>query len=183
MNLKKWPMENKKILMKTPVLNLVSFETKLPHSNKDYTFYRLECRNWVNVLPITSNGDVILVAQFRAGVEEITVEIPGGLLESNENPQEAAVRELEEETGYTTAVENITPLGYVWPNPAIQNNCCYLFLAEKVAQTSQTHWDPTEELEIIRMPYQDFLNKIRNNEIKNGLVLNAIMKYELLRQK
>lgn len=182
MSLQKWTFKNKKILSKTSIFDLVSTESKPPHSKDNQIFYRLECPDWVNILPITPDGQVLLIRQFRVGIEDLCLEIPGGILEKNETPEQAALRELEEETGYTTTPNHLTSLGYVWPNPAIQNNRCYLFFAEQVQPTGKLHWDAAEDIEIIVIPYEEFLIKISNNEMKHAIILTTAIKYDLFRR-
>ena len=86
-----------------------------------HDFFYLHCRNWVNVIPMTSNGEVILIEQFRAGIKAVTLEIPGGTIdETDESSKTACTRELLEETGY--AAQEVVFLGRNNPNPAIQDN-------------------------------------------------------------
>lgn len=91
-------------------------------------FYRLVVPDWVNIVPVTAQGKVLLVQQFRAGIEATTLETPGGVVDAGEKDVTmAAVRELEEETGYTS--HNILPLAALNPNPAIMTNTVHFFLA------------------------------------------------------
>ena len=89
-------------------------------SGQQRDFVVLESPSWVNVIPITAAGKVVLIRQYRHGIRDVTLEIPGGIMEPDETPEAAARRELREETGYTA--EKLRSLGRVLPNPAIQNN-------------------------------------------------------------
>ena len=83
----------------------------------------LDCPDWVNIIPLTDDGQVVLIRQFRHGTQSVTLEVPGGVVEADESPEAAAVRELAEETGYVP--ERVKSLGFVSPNPAIQGNRSY----------------------------------------------------------
>ena len=93
-----------------------------------HPYYRLAAPDWVNTVPVTSSGEVLLVQQWRVGVQTTTLETPGGVVDTDEKDMTmAAVRELEEETGYTS--RNILPLASLNPNPAIMTNTVHFFLA------------------------------------------------------
>src|SRR5512134_2464274 len=87
----------------------------------------LEFRSWANVLALTKNNEAILVKQYRHGVCGVLREFPGGVVEDGESPSEGAKRELLEETGYASS--NIIEIGRLYPNPALQTNTLYCFLA------------------------------------------------------
>ncbi len=97
-------------------------------SGAERDFVILDCPDWVNIIPLTDDGQVVLIRQFRHGTRDVTLEIPGGVVEAHETPEAAAVRELSEETGYVPA--RVKSLGFVSPNPAIQGNRSHTFLAE-----------------------------------------------------
>ena len=79
--------------------------------------------DWINVIPLTDDGQVVMVRQYRFGIEGFTLEIPGGMCDPGEPPLEAARREMREETGY--APSEMIELGWVHPNPPLQNNRCF----------------------------------------------------------
>ena len=99
-------------------LDQVDFEP--PDGRPVQSFYVVEAPDWINVIPLTPDNEVLLLRQFRFGVDDFTLEIPGGICDPGEPPLEAAGRELREETGH--AAGEIVELGWVHPNPAIQNN-------------------------------------------------------------
>jgi len=148
-----------------------------PRTGREHEFYVLEADDWVNVVPLTPEGRVLLVRQFRHATREVTIEIPGGLIEAGQTPEEAAARELLEETGYA-AVE-LTCLGRVRPNPAILTNWCYTFLARDVFQVSQIQTDETEELELVELGLDRIQEMMVSGEIDHALVLSAFVHFYL----
>ena len=134
-------------------------------------FVVLEFPDWVNIIPVTDDGRVVLIRQYRHGISAPTWEIPGGVIDPGEEPRHAAVRELLEETGY--AVENVKLLGRVSPNPAIQGNWSYSFLAEGCKFTGARHLDPFEDIEVKLFSLEEIPQLIRQEEICNSMVINA----------
>lgn len=108
---------------------------------------RLHMPDWVNVIPVTSAGELVLVRQHRCGAARSTLEIPGGCVEPGEDPAVAAARELREETGYAGP---LVSLGVVWSNPAIQTNRTHLFLARPVEAVGPASPDPGEVIAVER---------------------------------
>lgn len=135
-------------------------------------FVVLECPDWVNVVPLTDEGRVVLVRQYRHGIREVTLEIPGGLIDDGESPPEAALRELREETGYVP--RTVEPLGRVHPNPAIQGNWNYCYLAEGCRLEAEIQPDPFEDLEVVLVPGAEIPGLIRRGEITNSMIVNAL---------
>ncbi|MBI5490357.1 MAG: NUDIX hydrolase [Deltaproteobacteria bacterium] len=130
--------------------------------------------DWTNVIPVTQDGRVILIRQFRAGARQVTLEIPGGLVEPGETPLEAAKRELREETGYSAA--DWTPLGSVQPNPAIQGNRCHTFLARGAVPTGGLALEPMEDIEVEPVPLAAVPGLIARSEIEHTLVISAFVR-------
>jgi ADP-ribose pyrophosphatase YjhB (NUDIX family) len=101
---------------------------ELSGNGKAGEFTIIRTTDWINVIPFTREGKLVFIRQFRHGIREVTLEIPGGAIDArDETPRMAAERELREETGYEAL--NWEYLGYVTPNPALQNNRCHTFLA------------------------------------------------------
>jgi 8-oxo-dGTP pyrophosphatase MutT (NUDIX family) len=142
-------------------------------------YYVLEYSHWVNVMPVTTDGKVVLVRQYRYALGRFSLELPGGIMDPHEtNPLEAAQRELLEETGYSCG--RIVPSGIVAPNPATQNNLLYCYLATDCTRTHALAPDENEELEILTVPVPEVVRMLRNNEIIQSLHVSSML-YGLLK--
>jgi 8-oxo-dGTP pyrophosphatase MutT (NUDIX family) len=137
---------------------------------KDFTVFELG--DWVNIIPITGEGRIVTIRQYRHGIRRDTIEIPGGLIsEDDSDPMEAAVREMEEETGFHS--KDVVHIGTVEPNPALQTNRCFTFLARNVTQKSQQMLDPTESIKVELTKKEEVYRMIRETKITHGLVVAA----------
>ncbi len=135
-------------------------------------FVVIESNDWVNVLALTEDDRLVMVRQFRFGVHDFTLEVPGGVIESGEDPVAAGLRELREETGF--AGRNARLLAQVRPNPAIQANRCHLVLVEGCAPAAPAQLDPFEEIEVLLLPVDEVLARAERGEITHSLVIDAL---------
>jgi len=148
-----------------------------PRTNTSHEFHVIESRDWINVIPITSDERVVMVRQYRHGSREIALEIPGGIVDPGETPQGAAARELLEETGYQS--EDWSQIGEVNPNPAIFRNRCFTFLARKVKKIADPKPDQAEDIETILVHLADIPDLIRQGKIDHAIVVAAFHFYFL----
>jgi ADP-ribose pyrophosphatase len=134
----------------------------------------IEAPDWVNIIPVTIDDQVVLVRQFRFGIWSSALEIPGGIVEPGEDPMSAAVRELEEETGYLPG-GRVIPLGNVHPNPAIQTNACHSFLALGCERTGKMDPEADEDIQVTLEPRARIPELLRTGEITHALVVCAFL--------
>lgn len=148
-----------------------------PRTQEERSFYVIEADNWVNIIPITTSGQMVFVRQYRHGTESITLEIPGGVADPTDTSlADAARREMLEETGYDTGT--IIPLGYVAPNPAIQNNHCHSFLALGAENVAEQNLDGGEDIEVVLLDPEEVASGIVTGDISHALVVVAFYLFE-----
>lgn len=152
-------------------------KAKSPRTCRIHEFYILESTDWVNVIPLTTDNQVVMIRQYRHGIRDFTLEIPGGLVEKEDSPETAAQRELVEETGYRG--EKIHFVGYAHPNPAIQNNTCYTYLIKDVEKSGDQVLDEKEDIETVLYPLKKIPDLIKNLYITHSLVQSAFFQYML----
>jgi 8-oxo-dGTP pyrophosphatase MutT (NUDIX family) len=137
---------------------------------RDFTVF--DFGDWVNIIPLTPEGKVVMIRQYRLGARRETLEIPGGLIsEEDLDPGEAALREMIEETGYHS--DDIVHIGTVQPNPAIQSNRCFTYLARNAVPSSAQSLDPTEDIVVELVDKDDVCRMISTHAITHGLVVAA----------
>jgi 8-oxo-dGTP pyrophosphatase MutT (NUDIX family) len=162
------------------IFDLDSVTFTSPAGRPERAFYVIEAPDWINVIPLTDDGRVLLIRQYRFGIEDFTLEIPGGMCDPGESPLQAAERELAEETGYKA--QSMVEIGWVHPNPAIQSNRCHTFLAEGVVPAAEPDPDPDEELELISEPLARIPELISGGRITHALVLAAFRLFDEMKR-
>ena len=138
----------------------------------------VELPDWANAVVVTPNNEIVLVKQYRYPVDAVTLELPGGVINDGEDPMVAALRETQEETGYTS--NQIQLICKTAPNPAINDNTAYFYLIENAVPTAHTNPDFFEDIEVVLYSKNDFIQLLQQNKIMHGVQLGPI--YEALIQ-
>ena len=152
-----------------------------PRTENEHSFYFIDTADWVNIVPITTNEEVVFIRQFRHGTEEITLEIPGGMVDPGEDPGAAAVRECMEESGFRAG--SVESLGVLSPNPAIFPNKLHTYLATGCERAGDITNTSTEHTEVELVPLSDLPTLLQKGVIDHALVVATLWRMLYLRQE
>jgi len=172
---KPWPLVSSRIDRSFRIFDLRMDRSVSPRTGEEYEFVVLEASPWVNVVALTDREEVVLIRQYRHGIGEVTLEIPGGMVDAGDEPLAAAKRELLEETGYRG--EEWIDFGYLHPNPAIQNNRCHTFLALGVKPAGAQELDDKEDIAVVLTPLAEIPRLIAEGVITHALVVCAFWRF------
>ncbi len=171
----KWKTKEVREAVDLKIFNVKWFKRYHPELKKESEFVVLNSPRWVNIIPITSEGNVVFVEQYRHGIDEITLEVPGGLIDINETPKQAAERECTEETGFIGDSTGAILLGENFPNPAFLNNVCYSFAWFNCKKVKEQKLDLNEDISVIEIPLKEIKQMIIDGQIRHSLVLTAFL--------
>ena len=148
-------------------------------AEREGDFYILKTNDWVNVVALTDDDELVMIEQWRQGVLRVTLEIPGGIVDPGESPFDAAVRELLEETGYRA--REWRSLGSIEPNPAIQDNRCHTFVALGAQPSAAQAFDAHAQCRVVIEPWAKAGALLASGAITHALVAVALYKEQLRR--
>jgi ADP-ribose pyrophosphatase len=168
-----WKRLRSERLLETPYFALRSDRLRLPGGAVKDPYYVVERPDAAIIFPLTGEGEVVLVRQYRPPLERMELGLPAGLVEVGEEPEAAARRELLEETGYSG--DQWEPLGSLASSPSLKDNWAYLFLARGVEESAPPAPDEHELVEVVRAPVGDLPGLIRSGEIVSSSGVAAIM--------
>jgi 8-oxo-dGTP pyrophosphatase MutT (NUDIX family) len=169
LTLQPWEHREERLLADARIFQVRQVRTRSPRTGEDRSIAVVTTGDWINVIALTPDQQVVLVRQFRHGTRTFTLEIPGGLIDPGETPVEAAVRELREETGYVGKAP--LPLGVVDPNPAFLDNRCFTVLLENCQRAGELQQDGGEDIEVELRPLAAIPAAIAAGEISHALVV------------
>jgi len=168
-----WERLRSERLLETPYFALRSDRLRLPGGEIKDPYYVVERPDAAIIFPLTREGEVVLVRQYRPPLERMELGLPAGLVEEGEKPEAAARRELLEETGYSGG--EWEELGSVASSPSLKDNWAYLFLARGVEEMASPDPDEHELVEVVKVPVEKLLDFIRGGEIVSSSGVAAIM--------
>ena len=167
-----WQILSHKFIHDFKIFQIKKKRVCSPRTNKVSEVQAIQFPDWVLILALTGDEKVVMVRQYRHGIERVCLELPGGLVDpADTSPALSAQRELLEETGYRA--DEMVLIGECFPQPAILSNKCFFYLAKNAAEAQAQHLDSGEDIEIIKIPLKEIPAKIENKEIDHGMVLLA----------
>ena len=170
-----WETLSSEYLIRRPWLTARRDVVKLPNGTVNDEFYVLEYPDWVNVLALTTDGQMVMIRQYRYGLGQAGFELVAGVIDEGETPEQAARRELLEETGFGGGGwQEVMTLS---ANPSTTNNLTHCFLATGVERISTQQLEPTEDIEVHIMHPDEVLGMLQRNEIKQALMAAPMWKY------
>jgi len=178
--IEKWKCEKSKDVLSLNIFDVLEKHYRRPDNNKKFTAHILDAPDWVNIIGVNQMDEILLIRQFRFGTETIELEIPGGIKNEHESPKEAALRELQEETGYKA--KTIQRIGSVLSNPAFMTNTCYTFLATLTDKRGEPHFDPNEIIETEFASVEQIKSYLESGRIRNAYCVIGLFWY-LFREK
>jgi ADP-ribose pyrophosphatase len=162
-------------IFKTNFFRFRRDQCELPDGRVMPNYYVMEFPDWVNVVPVTDDGRIVMVEQYRHALGKSVLEFPGGSTNpgENEEPKKAALRELAEETGFVP--EDVRLVGVHCPNPAMQNNRMHTFIAFGCKKQQEPDPDPFEDLRTVLLPVNEVIEKVLSGEINHSIVVASLM--------
>ena len=172
-----WKEESRKTVFSCPIFSVGERYCRSP-DNYLKTYTVLDASNWAIVIPVIETGkgiEFVMVRQWRPGTQGLSLEFPGGVFEKGENPEEAAARELKEETGYSA--QTIEKLGEFNPNPAIMSNQVHFFLAKDLKAPVEQDLDDDEYVEVVHVPLEEVMKGLGKPPYIHALMGTAMALY------
>jgi len=146
-----------------------------PADGSEHDYFRVLSQDWVQVVPVTADNEIVMVRQYRHGAQKLTLEIPGGLVDAGEDPAVAALRECREETGFTAP--GVLLLSALNPNPAIHAHRLYAFVAPGAHKVAEIQDTATEQTAVELVPMAELTGRLRSGAIDHALVAATLWQF------
>ena len=163
------------------IFTIRSDRKRSPRTRQEHEFFVIDSVNWVNVVALTPDRQLVMVEQYRHGSDTIELEIPGGMMDRADlTPEMTGQRELREETGYEGDHSRI--IGRILPNPAIMSNTCFTVMIENCRCVHPVEFDHSEDLITRLVPVSELPRLVSSGKIRHSLVVVALYHFELRQQ-
>jgi 8-oxo-dGTP pyrophosphatase MutT (NUDIX family) len=176
----RWRELRREALLDCRVFTVERTWAELPGSAA-HDFYRIRCGAWAQIVPVTSAGEIVLIRQYRHGAGASTLEIPGGMVDVGETPEQCAARECLEETGYRAVA--LRSLGALNPNPALFTNRLHAFYADNVERVGDVQNTDTEHTEVELVPLGRLPLLLSRGAIDHALVAGTLWRFLYERER
>ncbi len=177
---KKWRKLASKPISDHRIFQLREDRVINPRTGTEHDVVVLECPDWVNIIALTPEREVVMVDQYRHGTETVELEIPGGMMDPGDtDPVATALRELQEETGYTGDAASARIIGECFANPAIMNNRVHTILVENCRRTHEVQLDAGEDLSTHLIPADDLPRLVKEQKIRHSTIVAALHYFAL----
>ncbi|MNK13657.1 ADP-ribose pyrophosphatase [compost metagenome] len=170
--MEKWKLLSSEYICKEPWATLRRDTCELPDGRINDHYYVLEYPDWVNMIGITEQNELLVIKQYRHGAGIISLEIPAGTTEPGEDPKNAAVREMLEETGYQ--FDQIEEIATLYANPATSGNITYTYLMTGGKKVQEQELDEHEEIDVYRIPLEEAKSMLLDNKFSQALHASAL---------
>ena len=174
-DVRKWKTLESEYLIRRPWLTARRDKVQLPSGVINPEYYVLEYPDWINIIAITVDGRMVFERQYRHGRGEVGYEIPAGVCEPGETPEQAARRELLEETGFGGGSWRLNMVAA--PNPSTSTNLCYSFIATGVHKIGDQRLEATEDIAVHLLYEDEVLHLMREGKIIQAPMLCSLWKY------
>jgi ADP-ribose pyrophosphatase len=170
----KWKILSSEYLFKDLWFTVRKDRCETPMGKIIDPYYVYEFPTWVAAVPVTEDGRIVMVRQYRHALGEVCIELPGGCVDDmDKNPQEAIARELLEETGYSFS--SFEYLGKISANPSSNNNLLHMFLARGGKKVAEQKLDANEEIEVIYLTIDELKQLLKENKIIQAMHVSCML--------
>ena len=170
-----WELFEPEVVLDAKIFDVCKIHVKCARRAFEADYHLIRSVDWVSIIPLTPANEVVFIEQFRPAIRETCLELPGGNIERTDpHPLHSALRELQEETGYTSS--EIESLGFSYPNPGVNTAKHFHFVARNVHPNGGRNLDPGEDISVRLIPLSEVPQLILNQKLTNGLMINLFAK-------